>query len=113
MSIMKTAFKAYDAAAMDMEGSSDKKMFSIGQMAEKHEKAVHNSFAKTITDSISKVNEMQNQKSEMIMSFASGDNQNVHELMVTLQKAGLAMQMTSAVRGKVMESYKKLMQMQF
>jgi len=42
--------------------------------------------------SMAKVNEMQGEKSLMIQDFVSGKNQNVHELMITLQKAGLAME---------------------
>lgn len=72
-----------------------------------------NSFADTVKNSIHKVNEMQQEKSTMIQSFASGETQNVHELMIQMQKASLAMSMTSAVRNKVMESYKKIMQTQF
>ncbi|WP_462323700.1 flagellar hook-basal body complex protein FliE [Desulfoplanes sp.] len=71
------------------------------------------SFANTIKDSLDKVNELQGDKDTMIKSFASGEKQNVHELMISLQKAGMAMRMTSAVRNKVLEGYKELMKMQF
>ena len=64
-------------------------------------------------DSLAKVNELQGEKKNMITSFASGETQNVHELMISLQKAGLAMSMTSAVRNKVMEAYKELSHLQF
>jgi flagellar hook-basal body complex protein FliE len=33
--------------------------------------------------------------------------------MINLQKAGLAMQMTTTVRGKVIEAYRDLIKMQF
>ena len=49
----------------------------------------------------------------MIDAFASGQTQNVHELMISMQKAGLAMNMTTAVRTKVMEAYKELTRIQF
>jgi flagellar hook-basal body complex protein FliE len=49
----------------------------------------------------------------MIEEFASGKRQNVHELMITMQKAGMAMSMTSAVRAKVMSAYQELMKMSF
>ena len=70
-------------------------------------------FSDMITDSLSNVNEMQSEKSNMIKAFASGEETNVHELMITLQKAGLAMSMTTAVRGKVMEAYKEILRMPF
>ncbi len=49
----------------------------------------------------------------MIAYFASGEQQNVHELKISLQKAGLAMNMTTAVRNKALEAYKELARMQF
>ena len=70
-------------------------------------------FADTLKTSLSKVNELQQDKKAMITSFASGEQQNVHELMISLQKAGLAMNMTAAVRNKAMEAYKELARMQF
>lgn len=71
------------------------------------------SFADTIKESLGKVNDLQGSKDAMIKSFASGERQNVHELMISLQKAGMAMRMTSAVRNKVLEGYQELMKMQF
>lgn len=70
-------------------------------------------FAETLKSSLAKVNDMQKEKNAMIESFASGENQNVHELMITLQKAGLAMSMTAAMRNKVMEAYRELARIQF
>ena len=71
------------------------------------------SFAETLNNSLNEVNAMQGTKTQMIKSFASGETQNVHELMITLQKAGLAVNMTSAVRNKVLEAYKELSRIQF
>lgn len=70
-------------------------------------------FGQTLTDSLTTVNNMQNEKDDMVEAFAAGKSQNVHELMINLQKAGMAMQMTTAVRGKVLEAYKELVKMQF
>lgn len=77
------------------------------------DKTATKSFAATIEDSIAKVNDMQLEKGHMIEDFASGKSQNVHELMISLQKAGLAMDMTSAVRNKVLTAYQELMRIQF
>ncbi len=49
----------------------------------------------------------------MITSFASGETQNVHELMISMQKASLAVNLTSAVRNKVLEAYRELSKLQF
>jgi len=70
-------------------------------------------FSETLQTSMEKVNELQGEKKQAIEEFASGKKQNVHELMISMQKASMAMQMTGAVRSKVMQSYKEIMQMPF
>ncbi|MFO7818248.1 MAG: flagellar hook-basal body complex protein FliE [Thermodesulfobacteriota bacterium] len=98
------AMKAYTNAMKFGQDGTDIKM------AGEQNQQVENTFSETIKDSLSQVNEMKLEGGEMIKAFASGENQNVHELMITLQKSGLAMKMTSAVRNKAMEAYKELMQ---
>lgn len=71
------------------------------------------SFMDQLQHSVSDVNAEQVKKDQMVSSFASGENQNVHELMIQLQKAGVAMSMTSTVRNKVLDMYKELVKMPF
>ncbi|MCR5813743.1 MAG: flagellar hook-basal body complex protein FliE [Desulfovibrio sp.] len=72
-----------------------------------------NGFLETVSDSLNRVNELQKAKAQAIDDFASGRTQNVHELMITMQKSSLAMKMTSAVRSKVLEAYKEISKMNF
>ena len=72
-----------------------------------------NGFMDTVADSLNRVNELQKAKAQAIDDFASGRTQNVHELMITMQKSSLAMKMTSAVRSKVLEAYKEISKMTF
>lgn len=72
-----------------------------------------NSFTSTIKNSLNRVNELEQAKADAITDFASGRNQNVHELMITMQKSSMAMKLTSAVRGKLLEAYKEIARMQF
>lgn len=72
-----------------------------------------NSFTSTIKNSLNRVNELEQAKAQAIDEFASGKNQNVHELMITMQKSSMAMKLTSAVRGKLLEAYKEIARMQF
>jgi flagellar hook-basal body complex protein FliE len=51
------------------------------------------------------------QKAEM--SYALGFSDNTHDLQITQQKANLSLQYTVAVRNKVLESYKEIMNLQF
>lgn len=71
------------------------------------------SFGRTLENSLKAVNDMQEDKNRMIEEFASGKTQNVHELMISLQKAGLAVNMTSAVRNKLMTAYQEIMKLSF
>lgn len=104
MSIQNVGMRAYSNA---MHSFSKAQQATTGQSftLPKPEKS---SFVETVKDSVKKTNDMQEQKENQIKSFASGETQNVHELMITLQKASIAMSMTSAVRNKVMEAYKEL-----
>lgn len=71
------------------------------------------SFTSMVKNAVKQTSEMQEEKEAMIEAFAAGKSENVHELMITLQKAGLAMKLTSTVRNKVMEAYKELSHMAF
>jgi flagellar hook-basal body complex protein FliE len=108
MAISNVALKAYDQALKTRgEFMQDKQSGKAKQAADGA------SFMEAINGSLQKVNNLQAEKSSMIESFASGEKQNVHELMITLQKASTAMSMTSAVRTKVMHAYKEIMQTHF
>lgn len=109
MSIQSIGLKAYTKALNNFNRQEEKtkagSMFSAPQPA--------NDFTKVLKASLEKVNNLQTEKNAMVTSFASGENQNVHELMISMQKASLAMNMTSAVRTKALEAYKELTRMQF
>jgi len=70
-------------------------------------------FKDTLKNSLTEVNNIQSEKKQLIEEFATGKSQNIHELMISMQKAGLAMSMTGAVRSKIMSSYKEIMAMPF
>ena len=44
--------------------------------------------------------------------FALGESDSTHDLMVSLQKASTALQYTVAIRDKLLEAYKEIMQIQ-
>lgn len=46
------------------------------------------------------------------ISFALGETENTHDLMIALQKATTALQYTVAIRDKFLDAYKEIMQMQ-
>ena len=46
------------------------------------------------------------------LRWALGETDNTHELSIALQKASTSLQYTVAIRDKVLEAYKEIMQMQ-
>ena len=111
MSIQNVGIKAYKNALNDFTRAQ--KRFQEKADLAPRENPEEASFASTLNSSLKEVNDLQSLKRGMIEAFASGETQNVHELMITLQKAGLAVNMTSAVRNKVLEAYKELSRIQF
>ena len=110
MSIQSVGLKAYTNALSNFT-KAEKAIKGAGDDTSSNK--VASPFAGALKDSLAKVNDLQQEKKAMITSFASGESQNVHELMISLQKAGLAMNMTAAVRNKAMEAYRELARMQF
>ena len=108
MAIPSLALAAYQNALSQSGAIEAKVSRSLAKPA-----APAEGFGQTLTDSIKRVNDMQSQKADMVQAFASGQTQNVHELMINLQKASSAMQMTTAVRGKVIDAYRVLVKIQF
>lgn len=109
MSIQSVGLRAYTNALQNF-AKAEKKMQDAGIGKTKVQA---DDFADVLKGSLEKVNTLQTERSALVSSFASGENQNVHELMIAMQKAGIAMNMTAAVRNKVIEAYKELSRMQF
>lgn len=109
MVVKSVAINAYEAAMGSRRKMVEEK---VANSLKKPQEPV-TPFKETLQDSMKTLNTMQAEKKQMIEEFASGKKQNVHELMITMQKASLAMQMTSAVRSKVMTAYQEVMRMPF
>lgn len=70
-------------------------------------------FMNALKKSLGEVNAMEEQKNGLVEAFAAGKSENIHELMISLQKAGIAMSLTTAVRSKVLSAYQELMRISF
>lgn len=109
MSIQAVGLKAYTNALNNFKKAEQKTNSSMGLPQENPTAE----FSDVLKTSLEKVNDLRQERSEKILSFASGESQNVHELMISMQKASLAMSMTTAVRNKALEAYKELTRLQF
>ncbi|MBN2140602.1 MAG: flagellar hook-basal body complex protein FliE [Desulfovibrionaceae bacterium] len=108
MTVKSVALDAYRKAVDANKAFSEKVSGRLDKLNESPE-----GFMDALKDSLDKVNETQAEKNSMIEAFASGKQQNVHELMISIQKAELAMSMTSAVRTKILNAYQEIMRMPF
>jgi flagellar hook-basal body complex protein FliE len=70
------------------------------------------SFASVLKQSIENLNQTQIQSDVMTEKLARGENIDLHQVMITSQKASITMQATMEVRNKVVEAYQEMMRMQ-
>ncbi len=61
---------------------------------------------------LEETNALQNYAEEAEIQFALGYSTNTHDLQIAQEKANIALQYTVAVRDKVLEAYKEIMNMQ-
>lgn len=61
---------------------------------------------------IKETNTLSNAANAERMNFALGYSDNTHDLAIAQQKAALSLQYTVAVKNKVLEAYKEIMNMQ-
>lgn len=63
-------------------------------------------------DMIKETNDLSNAANAEQMNFSLGYSDNTHELAIAQQKAALSLQYTVAVKNKVLEAYKEIMNIQ-
>ena len=66
----------------------------------------------TAIDNIKTTNSYLSDAEDEEIKFALGETDNTHDLTIALQKASTALQYTVAIRDKLLEAYKEIMQIQ-
>ena len=61
--------------------------------------------------SVESTNDLQNTANAEEIKFAVGETENPHDMLVAETKANVALQYTVAVRDKLIDGYKEIMQM--
>ncbi|MGY4689817.1 flagellar hook-basal body complex protein FliE [Salibacterium sp. K-3] len=95
------------AAAAQQNGAAQAARQNSASPAE-----AQHSFQNALNDAITEVNNSQIKSNEMTSKLASGEVDNLHEVMVAAEKASVTLQTTVEVRNKALESYQKVMRMQ-
>lgn len=70
------------------------------------------SFKSLLADALTQVNQLQQNADASTVKLAAGDNIALDEVMLAVQKAELALQMTTQVRNKLVEAYQEVARMQ-
>lgn len=65
----------------------------------------------SMMESLDETNALQNKAQSEEIRFAMGESENTHDLLIAESKANIALQYTVAVRDKLIEGYRELMQM--
>jgi len=69
------------------------------------------SFKDVLAGMVGNADQLQKQSQEMTQQLATGQITNVHDVMIAAEKAKMAMQLTLAIRGKLLEAYQALQQL--
>ena len=69
-------------------------------------------FAQALKSSIAGVNEAQITADRSAEQIAAGETKNLHEAMIRLEEADIALRMMVQVRNKAVEAYQEVMRMQ-
>lgn len=70
------------------------------------------SFADMLKDAVGKVNTMQKQADTKMTELATGKTDNIQDVLVTTEKADIAMRLMVNIRNKVIDAYQEIMKMQ-
>ena len=70
------------------------------------------SFKSLLADALSEVNNLQQQADASAVKLASGEPVAIDDVMLAMQKADLALQLTQQIRNKLVEAYQEVSRMQ-
>ncbi|MCL5283172.1 MAG: flagellar hook-basal body complex protein FliE [Armatimonadetes bacterium] len=70
------------------------------------------SFGQILSNALDEVNQEQLNAAQKVEQFSEGKNMDVHDLMITVEKANIALDMAVQVRNQIVNAYQQVMQMQ-
>jgi len=85
---------------------------TLGQEEKKADGTLFDAFLNTAIDNIKTTNSYLSDAEDEEIKFALGETENTHDLTIALQKASTALQYTVAIRDRLLDAYKEIMQIQ-
>jgi len=74
--------------------------------------SVDGGFADTLAQAIQEVDRAQKDADEQVEAFIAGEQENLHEVMISMNQARLYFQLMTEVRNRLLETYQELMRTQ-
>ncbi len=71
------------------------------------------SFIDTLNEFVANVDNQLKESDKMTQDFALGKNNNIHEVMITAEKAGISLRFLLQIRNKLLDAYQEIMRMNF
>jgi len=71
------------------------------------------SFGETLSAFVNGVDFQLKQADRLTAEFAVGERKDIHEVMITSEKAGISFKLLVEIRNNLIEAYKEIMRMQF
>jgi len=86
--------------------------FKLDQSSEEIQGSKKENFSKYFNDKLKEVNQLQKDSQKMTADFAVGKTDNIHQVMISAEKAKIAVNLTTAVQSKAIDAYKEIMRLQ-
>ena len=71
------------------------------------------SFESVLKNAVSGVEQLHTNAQEQVTQLAKGDRQDIHSVMIAVEKADVAFQLMMQVRNKIVNAYQEVSKMQF
>ena len=69
------------------------------------------SFGEALSGAISKVSGLRNKADQAVHALATGENKDIHQTMIAMEKADVSFRLMMQVRNKVITAYQEMMRM--
>jgi len=107
------ASEASALRAMRSEGMEPPGGFAVGAGGEASTAGDNaKTFSEMLRNSFDQVNQDQHEADRAIKEMVAGRNKNIHETMLTIERADTSLKLALQVRNKILDAYREIMRMQ-
>jgi len=71
------------------------------------------SFKDLVKTALNEVNSMQTKADQSVQALAMGEPVDIHDVMMEMEKASMALQLTMQIRNQLLNAYQEISRMQF